>query len=89
MALGFKSRLAKPSKRAPMPGIIAELLARPGQAVVAGTPVMILESMKLLHTLHAPRDGTIDRVHVTEGQSVATGAELLTLTPADNANSME
>jgi 3-methylcrotonyl-CoA carboxylase alpha subunit len=66
---------------AELPGLLARLLVAPGQAVAAGEPVAVLEAMKLMHTLCAPRDGTVVRVGVREGDTVARGTVLVELAP--------
>jgi len=65
--------------RAPMPGLVTSLTALPGQAVTAGEPLLILEAMKMEHTLKAPRDGTIAKVLTQEGAQVENGAVLIQL----------
>jgi 3-methylcrotonyl-CoA carboxylase alpha subunit/geranyl-CoA carboxylase alpha subunit len=52
--------------------------AAPGQAVRRGDPLLVIESMKLEHTLTAPRDGVIERVDVSVGQQLAPGQRLVT-----------
>ena len=44
---------------APMPGKVIALLARPGAAVDKGAPLLVLEAMKMEHTISAPRAGTV------------------------------
>ncbi len=62
---------------APMPGKIVALLAAPGQAVAKGTPLLILEAMKMEHTITAPKDGTVKSFRYAAGEQVADGAELV------------
>ncbi len=69
------------SLSATLPGRISEVLVREGELVVAGTPLLTLEAMKLYHTLAAPLTGRIDRIHVTQGDIVAHGQLLLELEP--------
>ena len=64
---------------APMPGKVVALLAQPGQKVEKGTPLLILEAMKMEHTITAPADGTIREIHYAAGEQVAEGAQLITL----------
>jgi 3-methylcrotonyl-CoA carboxylase alpha subunit len=71
-----------PDLRARMPGKVVRLLAAPGQAVVAGQPLVIMESMKMETELAAPQSGTVQRVAVGEGQIVAQGDLLVAVTPA-------
>ena len=62
-----------------MPGVVTKLFVGPGDVVVAGAPVAIVEAMKLLHTLVAPRDGVVATVGVHEGETVARGRVLIAL----------
>ena len=61
---------------APMPGTVVRVYASEGDAVVAGTPVVVLEAMKMEHTVGAPADGVVTSILVTEGQQVDSGAVL-------------
>lgn len=71
------------SVRAPMNGTIVSLLAHPGTQVQAGQPLLIMEAMKMEHTLRAPLAGTLLRYRCSEGELVDGGSELLELEPAD------
>ena len=62
---------------APMPGKIVALLATPGQAVAKGAPLLILEAMKMEHTITAPKDGIVKSFRYAAGDQVADGAELV------------
>ncbi len=62
---------------APMPGKVIALLAQPGQAVGRGAPLLILEAMKMEHTIAAPAAGRIGRFLFAIGDTVSEGAELL------------
>jgi acetyl-CoA carboxylase biotin carboxyl carrier protein len=50
-----------------------------GQVVTAGTPLCVIEAMKMLHEVRAERDGTISAVLVSSGQEVEAGQELMRL----------
>ena len=63
--------------RAPMPGKVVTLMAEPGAIVAKGTPLLVLEAMKMEHTIVAPRKGKVIRFHVAAGDQVADGAELV------------
>lgn len=56
--------------RAPLPGVIVSLAARPGSAVTAGQELCVLEAMKMRNPVRATRAGQIAAVHVTVGQHV-------------------
>lgn len=65
------------SLRAPMPGRVISLIAKPGERVEKGAALMILEAMKMECTIHAPATGTVDSFHFGVGDQVTEGAELL------------
>ncbi|MGV7176131.1 acetyl/propionyl/methylcrotonyl-CoA carboxylase subunit alpha [Xanthomonas axonopodis] len=62
---------------APMPGRIVSLPAAVGQPVARGQALVVLEAMKMEHTLHAPSDGTVQAYLVAEGDLVNDGAALV------------
>ncbi len=62
---------------APLPGKIVQVMVAPGAAVKKGEALLVLEAMKMEHTLQAPGDGVVERVNVEAGQQVEEGAELL------------
>ena len=55
---------------APMPAQVRAVLVEPGQTVEAGTPLLLLEAMKMEIRLTAPRSGLVQRVLVEAGQTV-------------------
>jgi 3-methylcrotonyl-CoA carboxylase alpha subunit len=61
----------------PMPGRIAALEVKSGTAVKRGQRLLVLEAMKLEHSLMAPFDGTVAELSVVAGQQVVEGALLL------------
>ncbi len=67
---------------APMPGKIIRVPVRPGDAVRARQPVVVIEAMKMENELRAARDGVVTEIHAREGQSVEAG-ELLAVIAAD------
>ena len=70
---------------APMPGKVVAVLVAPGDTVEAGTPLMIMEAMKMEHTIAAPHAGVVDAILYVVGDQVADGAPLLSFaapTPA-------
>jgi 3-methylcrotonyl-CoA carboxylase alpha subunit len=67
--------------RAPMPGRIVSLCVSPGARVGKGTALLIMEAMKMEHTLHAPSDGHVGAYHFQAGDQVEEGADLLDFEP--------
>ncbi|WP_037049123.1 biotin carboxylase N-terminal domain-containing protein [Pseudonocardia halophobica] len=61
---------------APMPGGVVRVLAAPGDTVSAGQALVVLEAMKMEHTVAAPVDGVVGEVHVGPGDQVETGRVL-------------
>jgi len=64
---------------APMPGKVVQLLVAAGDAVRQGQPMIVIEAMKMEHTIVAPRDGTVEAVRYAVGDLVEEGAELIAL----------
>ncbi len=61
---------------APMPGTVIALLAKPDEALDEGAPMLVLEAMKMEHTLRAPARGHVVRYLCAVGDLVAEGATL-------------
>jgi 3-methylcrotonyl-CoA carboxylase alpha subunit len=66
---------------APMPGKVTAWLVKPGAQVEKGVPLIVLEAMKMEHTLVAPAAGTVKAFCYAVGEQVADGAELLEFQP--------
>jgi 3-methylcrotonyl-CoA carboxylase alpha subunit len=66
---------------APMPGRIVALLCEAGAAVEKGTPLLVLEAMKMEHTIVAPGAGTLKAHRYAVGDQVALGAQLVDFEP--------
>jgi propionyl-CoA carboxylase alpha chain len=65
---------------APMPGKVVKVLVREGQEVVANAPLVVLEAMKMEHTVRAIAAGTVRAVHVAVGDQVDTDRVLAVVT---------
>jgi biotin carboxyl carrier protein len=62
-----------------IPGRIVALSIVPGDSVVAGQQVLVLEAMKMQNELRAPRDGVVERIAVAVGENVEVGDLLLVI----------
>ena len=67
---------------APMPGTVTRILAQAGVGLARGAPVIVLEAMKMEHTLRAPADGRVKALKCAVGDFVQEGAELADFEPA-------
>ena len=62
-----------------MPGKVVKILSQVGARVAKGDALLILEAMKMEHTITAPADGVVKEIHYGAGEQVLEGAELVTL----------
>jgi biotin carboxyl carrier protein len=65
--------------KAPMPGLILDLLCQPGDVITAGDKLVILEAMKMENTLKAAHDGQVAELKVQKGERVEKGQVLIRL----------
>ncbi|AUG53304.1 acetyl/propionyl/methylcrotonyl-CoA carboxylase subunit alpha [Thalassospira marina] len=70
------------SLNAPMPGKIIAVMAKTGDAVKAGDKLVIMEAMKMEHTISAPVSGTVREVYFAVGDQVGDGDELIAIEEA-------
>jgi acetyl/propionyl-CoA carboxylase alpha subunit len=77
-AAGFDGR----GLAAPMNGRVVAVHANPGDAVAQGSPLVVLEAMKMEHTLAAPTALRVKAVHVAKGAQVAPGKLLMEFEPS-------
>jgi propionyl-CoA carboxylase alpha chain len=68
--------VASGSLLAPMPGTVVRVAVEAGQTVSTGDPVLVLEAMKMQHTVSAPYAGVVTEVNVKPGAQVASGEVL-------------
>ncbi|GEP37419.1 acetyl/propionyl-CoA carboxylase subunit alpha [Nocardioides psychrotolerans] len=69
-------QVASGSLLAPMPGTVVRVAVAPGERVEAGDTVLVLEAMKMQHTVSAPAPGTVTEINVRTGAQVAAGEVL-------------
>ncbi len=79
-------QVAAGSLLAPMPGAVVSVAVDTGQDVTAGQTVLVLEAMKMQHTVAAPHDGVVTEIPVTVGAQVAAGAVLAVVQPAEQGD---
>jgi propionyl-CoA carboxylase alpha chain len=74
--------VASGSLLAPMPGTVVRVAVAEGDAVEAGQTVLVLEAMKMQHTVTAPQAGTVTRMSVQPGAQVAANEVLVVVEPS-------
>ncbi|EHB59001.1 Methylcrotonoyl-CoA carboxylase [Mycolicibacterium rhodesiae JS60] len=70
---------------APMPGAVVRIEVIQGTRVEAGTPIVVLEAMKMEHTVRAPADGVVSTISVTAGDQVESGQVLAVVSSDESA----
>ncbi|WP_307831956.1 acetyl-CoA carboxylase biotin carboxylase subunit [Prauserella cavernicola] len=70
----------------PMPGTVLVVKVARGDTVAAGTPLLVVEAMKMEHTITAPVDGVVSELHVQAGQQVALDEALALVTPEEQTS---
>lgn len=63
----------------PMPGTVMEVKLKVGDKVVNGTPIVVIEAMKMENEIPATCEGTIASINVSKGDSVETGTLIATI----------
>lgn len=63
--------------KAPMPGMVLNVLVKPGDAVKKNDPILVLEAMKMENMIKAPGDATVSVVHAEKGRAVEKGQLLV------------
>jgi propionyl-CoA carboxylase alpha chain len=82
-------QVATGSLLAPMPGTVVSVAVAVGDVVAAGEPVLVLEAMKMQHTVSAPHDGVVAELTVSAGEQVAAGSVLAVVTEESAAEQGE
>ena len=70
---------------APMSGTIVAVHVSVGEAVERGAPLLVLEAMKMEHTIAAPAAGKVSAIHFRTGDQVREGADLIEIDDASAA----
>ena len=79
-AAGVRTHATGEQLRAPIAGKVVKVLVAVGDVVAVGTPVIVLEAMKMENELAAERGGTVSAIHKAAGQAINTGDLLVELT---------
>lgn len=81
-----KVRNRKPWKRPDLqeiysiiPGTVTEIMVKVGDHVAKGDKIMVYEAMKMMNIIRAPFDGTVDKIHVAQGEKLAKGTLMIYL----------
>jgi 3-methylcrotonyl-CoA carboxylase alpha subunit len=77
----FSATASRGGLTTPLPGVVAAVAVTAGQAVAPGDVLMVIEAMKMEHTITAPYAGTVQTLHFARGDRVPEGSALLELTP--------
>ncbi|HEY9566045.1 MAG TPA: biotin carboxylase N-terminal domain-containing protein [Nocardioides sp.] len=76
--------VAEGSLLAPMPGSVIAVHAAPGDTVAEGQPIIVMEAMKMQHTVSAPYAGTVTELPARTGDQVEAGAVLAVVEPTES-----
>ncbi len=68
---------------APMPGLVKQVFVSNGQEVVQGDPIVVLEAMKMQHTLRSAEAGQVQQLTVQENTQVDAGQVMAVIIPSD------
>jgi 3-methylcrotonyl-CoA carboxylase alpha subunit len=82
--LDASTTMHKGQLTAPMPATVVAILKSIGDQVKTGERLIVLEAMKMEHTIHAPIDGVLQEIFYAVGAQVSEGAELLSLSESDS-----
>jgi 3-methylcrotonyl-CoA carboxylase alpha subunit len=77
----FSATAAVGGLTTPLPGVVVSIAVTVGSRVSAGDVLMVIEAMKMEHTISAPHAGTVKSIHFARGDRVPEGSELLEITP--------
>jgi 3-methylcrotonyl-CoA carboxylase alpha subunit len=81
----FSAAAAAGGLTTPLPGVVVAVPVTVGQQVAAGDTLMVIEAMKMEHTITAPYAGTVGAIHFARGERVPEGSQLLELSRTPEA----
>jgi len=85
----YSSTAARGGLTTPLPGVVVAISVIPGQKVAAGEVLMVVEAMKMEHTITAPYAGVVQGIHCSPGDRVPEGKALLELTEISERKAAE
>ena len=65
--------------RSVMAGKVLEVLVSEGDTIAQGDALLVIEAMKMENEIRSPKDGTVTSIHITPGETVESGANLITI----------
>lgn len=77
LGLGAIHAVAAHDIKAPMPGLVLDIMVQAGDAVTKDAPILILEAMKMENVIKAPGDGVVKAIRVEKGAAVEKNALLI------------
>lgn len=77
MGIGGANEKQTKEIKAPMPGLVLDIIAKEGGSVVKGDPVIILEAMKMENVLKSPVDGVVKSISISKGNAVEKNQVLI------------
>lgn len=77
--LGFETNVTSLIKdlKAPMPGMVLDILVAAGQQIKKGEPILVLEAMKMENLIKSPSDLVVKSIEVSKGNKIEKGQTLL------------
>lgn len=77
LGLGKQTQQKVKDIKAPMPGLVIQIVAEPGQAIQKGDTLLILEAMKMENVIKSPGEGVVKQINAKKGQAVEKGYVLI------------
>jgi biotin carboxyl carrier protein len=79
-SMGLENAMVKKMNelKAPMPGLVLDVLVQPGAAVEKGDPLLVLEAMKMENVIKAAGDGTVKEIKITAKDAVDKNQVMIT-----------
>ena len=82
--MNYAEEAASGKLTAPMPGKVIAIHVTPGMQVKVGDPLLVVEAMKMEHTITAPFDGEVFEINYAQGEQVSEGDQLIIFKSAES-----